>query len=137
MSSHEFLPIKYELMDGFWCSSCLNNSINLPDMIGSLASSANTSFMAKNETKKTFQTLRFSIAILRYLEAEFNRGYFIIFCLMVLRFYTKNFKSFQAKIKPWRWFSGFKIKSKFRKIAVLPSFLYAMTWYFLCRMLEP
>ena len=44
--------IESRIMDRFWCSSCLNNSINLPDMIGSLASGANTSLMAKNGTKK-------------------------------------------------------------------------------------
>ena len=74
------------------------------------------------------------ITILRYLEAKFDYSYFMIFFwVIVLRFYTKNFKSFQAKMKPWHWFSRFKIKSKFGKIAVTPSFLLEMTWNFLCR----
>ena len=57
-------------------------------------------------------------------------------CVVVLRFYTKNFKSFWAKMKAWRWFSWLKMKSKFGKIAVTPSFLVEMTWD-LCRILEP
>ena len=56
---------------------------------------------------------------------------------MVLRFYTKNFKSFRPKMKAWHWFSRLKMKSKFGKIAVTPSFLVEMTWNFLCRILEP
>ena len=38
----------------------------------------------------------------RYLEAKFDYSYFIIFCVMVSRFYTKNLKSFQPKMKAWR-----------------------------------
>ena len=46
------LPISPEIMDGFWCSRCLNNRIDLPDMIGTFASGANASLVAKNLTKK-------------------------------------------------------------------------------------
>ena len=77
------------------------------------------------------------IAISHYIEAKFDYGYLIIFCVVVLRFYTKNFKSFWAKIKAWRWFSRLKMKSKFGKIAITPSFLVEMTWDFFCRILEP
>ena len=56
--------------------------------------------------------------------------FYNLFCVMVLKFYTKNLKSFQAKIKPWHWFSRFKIKSKFGKITVTPSFLLKTTWDF-------
>ena len=78
------------------------------------------------------------IAISHYIEAKFDYGYFIFFCCnVVLKFFTKNFKSFWAKMKAWRWFSRFKMKSKFGKIAVTPSFLIEMTWNFLCRILEP
>ena len=44
--------LESRVMDRFWRSSCLNNSINLPDMIGSLASGTNTSLVAKNGTIK-------------------------------------------------------------------------------------
>ena len=37
------------------------------------------------------------------------------FCVMVLRFYTKKFKWFWAKMKVWHWFFRFKMKSKFGK----------------------
>ena len=63
--------------------------------------------------------------------------FYNFFCNMVLRLCTKNFKSFQAKMKAWRWFLRFKIKSKFGKIAVTPSFLVEMTSNFLCRILKP
>ena len=39
-------------MDGFWCSRCLNDRIDLLYMIGSFASGANVSLVAKNGTKK-------------------------------------------------------------------------------------
>ena len=58
------------------------------------------------------------ITILRYVKAKFDYSYIIIFCFMVLRIYTKKFRSFQAKIKPRRWFSRFKIKSKVPNIFV-------------------
>ena len=63
--------------------------------------------------------------------------FYNLFCVMVLRFYTKNFKSFRPKMKAWHWFSRFKMKSKFGKIAVMPSVLVEMTWDFLYRILEP
>ena len=47
--------------------------------------------------------------------------FYNLFCVMVLRFYTKNFKSFGPKMKAWRWFLRFKIKSKFGKNTVTPS----------------
>ena len=62
-------------------------------MIGSLASGANTSLMAKNETKKTFQTLQFSITILRYLEAEIDFRPFILFCRVVFQDYAQEVSS--------------------------------------------
>ena len=39
-------------MDGFLCSRCLNDHINLPDMIGTFASGAKASLVAKNCIKK-------------------------------------------------------------------------------------
>ena len=45
--SHLTQSIESELMDRFWCSRCLNNFINLSDMIGSLASGVTNSLVAK------------------------------------------------------------------------------------------
>ena len=39
-------------MDGFWSSRCLNDSIDLPDKIGSYLSGAATLMVVKNGTKK-------------------------------------------------------------------------------------
>ena len=50
------LPIFPDIMDGFWCSRCLNDRIDLLYMIGSFASGANVSLVAKNGTKKIFST---------------------------------------------------------------------------------
>ena len=44
--------IDSEILDGFWHSRCLNNRIDLPNMIRSLASGANASLVAKNGTKQ-------------------------------------------------------------------------------------
>ena len=44
-------------MDGFWCSRCLNKCIDLLYMIGSFASGANVSLVAKNGTKKIIPLL--------------------------------------------------------------------------------
>ena len=44
--------IESEIMDGFWHLRCLNNHMDLPYMIGTLASSANASSVAKNGTKQ-------------------------------------------------------------------------------------
>ena len=46
------MPIDSEIMDGFWHSSCPNDSIDLSDMIRSLSSGANASLVAKIGTKK-------------------------------------------------------------------------------------
>ena len=51
------LPISPEIMDGFWCSRCLNDRIDLLYMIGSFASGANVSLVAKNWTKKIIPLL--------------------------------------------------------------------------------
>ena len=57
-------------------------------MIRSLARGANASLVAKNGTKKTFQSVRFSITILRYLEAEIDYRSFILFCRVVFQDYA-------------------------------------------------
>ena len=48
------LPISSEIIDGFWHSRCLNDSIILFYMIGSFASGANVSLGPKMELKKWF-----------------------------------------------------------------------------------
>ena len=67
--------------------------MDLPDMIGTLASGTNASLVAKNGTKKTFQTLQFSIVILRYLEAEIDYRLFILFCRVVFQDYAQEVSS--------------------------------------------
>ena len=62
-------------------------------MIGSFASGANAFLVAKNGTKKTFKTLQFFIAILRYLEAEIDYGPFILFCRVVFQDYAQEVSS--------------------------------------------
>ena len=80
-------------MDTFWRSRCRSNHVNLSNMIGTLASGANTSLVAKNGTKKTFQTLQFSIAILRYLEGEIDYRLFILFLGMLFQNYAQEVPS--------------------------------------------
>ena len=43
---------------GFLCLRCLNNCINLPDMIGLFASSATASLVAKTGTKNYISHLK-------------------------------------------------------------------------------
>ena len=45
------LPISSEIIDGFWCSRCLNDGIDLLYMIRSLASGATNSLVVKIGTK--------------------------------------------------------------------------------------
>ena len=49
------LPIESEIMHRFWCSRCLNDHIEVPDMIGSFESGATPSLVAKNGTKQLSQ----------------------------------------------------------------------------------
>ena len=59
-------------------------------MIGLLASGAHASLVAKNGTKKTFQILQFFITILRYLEAEIDYRFFILFSSVVFKDYSQD-----------------------------------------------
>ena len=67
------------------------------------AGGAITPLVVKIGTKQPWvkiENLATLIAISRYVEAKFDSGYFIIFfCIIVIRFFTKNFTSFQAKMK--------------------------------------
>ena len=62
--------------------------------------------------------------------------FYKFFCVVVLRFYTQNLKSFQGKMKAWQWFFQILISYLIGKINVTPSFLLEMTWNFLCKILE-
>ena len=62
-------------------------------MMGSCESGVNTSLVTKNGTKKTFQMLQFSIAILRYLEGEIDYRLFILFLGMVFQNYAQEVSS--------------------------------------------
>ena len=119
------MPIDSEIMDGFWHSRCLNDRIEVSNMMRLFAGGATTPWWWKLELNNPGWKLKICtplIAILRYLEAKFNYSYFIFFCVMVLRFYTKNLKSFWPKIKAWRRFFRILISFWIRKINVTPSF---------------
>ena len=46
------LPISPEIIDGFWCSRCLNNCIEVPKMMRLLAGGATTPLVVKIWTKQ-------------------------------------------------------------------------------------
>ena len=52
---HLAQSIESKIMDGFWCSGCLNDRIDLPYMIGSFPGGATSSMVAKKWTKKLSQ----------------------------------------------------------------------------------
>ena len=66
------MPIESEIMDGFWNSRCLNNRINLFYIIGSFASGANVSLVAKNGTKKIIPLLSIKYVIKSSLVDRFQ-----------------------------------------------------------------
>ena len=49
---HLAQSIESKIMDGFWCSGCLNDCIDLPFMIRSFPGGATSSMVAKKWTKK-------------------------------------------------------------------------------------
>jgi len=68
-------------------------------MIRSLASGTNASLVAKNGTKKTFQTSQFLIAILPHLEAEFDYSPFLLFVEWCFKIMHKKFQVNLTKIE--------------------------------------
>ena len=46
------LPISPEIMEGFWCSRCLNDRIEVPDMMRLFAGGATTPLVVKIWTKQ-------------------------------------------------------------------------------------
>ena len=100
LGNHFFLPIKSELIEGFWCSRCLKNNIDLSNMIGIFTSSATASLVAKIGTKIFFiQILGFSIIILCYLQAEIDYRPFMLFYRVLSYNYAQK-NSGQSK-KSW------------------------------------
>ena len=128
-------------MDGLWCSRCLNDRIEVPEMMRLFAGGTTTPLVVKIWTKQPW------VKIENLCDFDHNfalfRGkiwlwlFYNLFCVMVLRFYTKHLKSFHPKMKVWRWFFRILISFLIGKIKVTPSFLLKMTWNFLCKILEP
>ena len=133
---HEFyiqlaLPISPEIMDGFWCSRCLNDRIKVPEMMRLFAGGAKTPLVVKIWTKHPWVKIE-------YLR-NFNRDFapfigkillwlfYNLFSVMVPRFYTKIVKSFWSKMKVWRQFFQILISFLIGKINVMPSFLLKIT----------
>ena len=55
VAKNETKKLSQPFEDRFLCSRCLNDRIEVPDMIGSFASGATASLVAKNGTKKLSQ----------------------------------------------------------------------------------
>ena len=118
-----------------------NDGIEVSNMKRLFAGGATTPLVVKIWTKQPWV----KIENLRNFDHNFalSRGkillwlFYNFFCVVFIRFYTKNFKLFWAKMKLLQQFFLLKFKSKFDKIAVTPSFLLKMTWNFLCRIFEP
>ena len=103
------LPISPEIMDGFSCSRCPNDRIEVPDMMRLFAGGATTPLVVKIWTKQPLGKIEY----LGSFDCNFVlfRGkiwlwlFYNCFCVRDLRVYTKNLKSFQPKMKAWRRFS--------------------------------
>ncbi len=127
-------------MDGFWFSRCLNDRIEVLYMMRLFAGGATAPLVVKIWTKQHWV----KIENLRNFDHNFalSRGkislqlLYNFFCIMVLKFYTKNFKSFHPKMKAWWRFFRILISFWIGKINVTPSFLLKMTWNFLFKILE-
>ena len=60
------LPIKSEPMDRFWCSRCLNDRINVPDMLEPFSGGATTPLVVKSLTEQPWLNFARLLAILPY-----------------------------------------------------------------------
>ena len=131
---HFFLFCISEIINGFRCSRCLNDHIKVPEMMRLFAGGATTPLVVKIWTKQPWVKIENSCNFDCNFVLSRGKIWLLLFynfiCVIFLKFYIKNFKSFRAKMKVWHWFLRFKIKSKFGKIAVMPSFLLEMTWNF-------
>ena len=127
------LTVYYSLINGLilMFKVCKLYSIEVPKMMRSFSGGSTTPLVVKIWTKQPWVKIENS----RNFDCNFVlfRGkiwlwlFYDFFCVIALRFYKKKFKSFQAKMKVWRWFFWFNMKSKSGKIAVTPSFLVKKT----------
>ena len=102
-----YLPIESKTIDRFWYWRCLNDNIDLPNMIRLFASSAISSLMSKNGTKENFSNT--AIFKSNFSKAEMTLGFlkFIIECCPKIKY--KKFKSIGPKMKMWQWFLQFSL----------------------------
>ena len=134
------LPISSEIMDGFWCSRCLNDRIEVPNMMRLFSGGATTPLVVKIWTKQPWVKIE------------------------NLRIFDHNFSPLRGKI--WLYlfyhFLGYGSKILHKKSEVILTknedvtviflnfdfilnwknqcqalFLLKMTWIFLCKILEP
>ena len=98
---HLALPISPEIIEGFWCSKCLNDRIKVPDMMRLFAGWATTPLEVKIWTKQPWVKINNSrnfdhnFALFRgkiWLQLFYN-----FFCVMVPRFYTKKSQVISSK----------------------------------------
>jgi len=119
-------------MDWFWCSRCLNDRIEVPNMMRLFAGGTTTLLVVKIWTKQPWVKIEYlhnfdrDFALFR--DKIWQWLFHNFFCIMVPKFYTKNFNSFQPKMKVWQWFSRILFSFGIGKINVTPS---------LCKILEP
>ena len=100
-------------MDRFWCSRCLKDCIKVSDMMILFAGGAKTPLVVKIRTKQPWVKIKYSCNFDR--DFALFRGkiwlwlFYNLFCVTVLKFYTKNLKSFRPKMKAWQQFLRFLI----------------------------
>ena len=99
MQNHVFLPIKLEIMDGSWHSRCLNNSINFSHIIGSFASGATASLVAKNITKKNFSNITIFYCNFVLSKGHIDFRPFLFFYRVMSHDYTQKFQVDSTKTK--------------------------------------
>ena len=85
-----FLSIKSEIMERFWCLRCLNNHIEVPDLIRLFAGCTTTPLVVKIWTKQP------------WVKIEYSRNF------------DRNFALFRGKIWLWLFYNFFlRYRSKF------------------------
>ena len=123
------LPISPEIMDRFWCSRCLNNRIEVPDIMRLFAGGATTPWWWKFELNNPRWKLKICptlIAISHYLEPKFDYSYFIYFLLWFVTSTQKISSHFNQK---WRRDSHFpKFWFHFESVKSTPCLHYGFKW---------
>ena len=90
------LPISPEIMDGLWCSRCVNDRMEVPDMMRLFASGATTPWWWKFELNNPGCKLKICatlITILHYLEAKLDYSYFMIIVALCFKYSTQKISS--------------------------------------------